>query len=86
MPDAQRPLHLLRPLHALLAGARHPCTIWSVDWAVGGMGPDELAPMVAARPQRASRCSACGLCLERCPFVVDILHTMRRAAVLFETV
>jgi predicted aldo/keto reductase-like oxidoreductase len=35
-------------------------------------------------PVKASACVECGVCLERCPFDVEIIDKMREAAVLFE--
>lgn len=35
-------------------------------------------------PARASACIECGLCVERCPFGVDVIAKMREAVRLFE--
>jgi predicted aldo/keto reductase-like oxidoreductase len=40
----------------------------------------------ASLPAKGSDCTECGVCLERCPFGVDIVGKMRRAAEVFETV
>ena len=40
----------------------------------------------AGRPVRASACTECGVCEERCPFDVAIIEKMHRAVELFETV
>jgi predicted aldo/keto reductase-like oxidoreductase len=34
---------------------------------------------------KASACVECGVCVERCPFDVDIMTKMREAAEMFET-
>jgi len=34
--------------------------------------------------ERASACTGCGACMERCPFGVDVIAGMERAAALFE--
>jgi predicted aldo/keto reductase-like oxidoreductase len=38
----------------------------------------------ARRPAKASDCIECEVCLERCPFGVDIIGKMRRAVEVFE--
>ncbi len=38
----------------------------------------------AALPVKASECSECEVCLERCPYEVDIIGKMRRAVEVFE--
>ena len=40
----------------------------------------------AALPAKGSDCIECGVCLDRCPFDVDIIGKMRRAAEVFEAV
>jgi len=40
--------------------------------------------MYASRPVKASACVECEVCLERCPFDVDIIGKMRRAVEVFE--
>ena len=37
-----------------------------------------------ALPAKASHCTECGSCVERCPFDVDIIPKMQQAAALFE--
>jgi len=39
----------------------------------------------ASLPAKASECSECEVCLERCPFDVDIIGKMHRAVEVFET-
>jgi len=34
---------------------------------------------------KASECTECGVCMERCPFEVDVIAKMRRAVEIFET-
>jgi predicted aldo/keto reductase-like oxidoreductase len=41
--------------------------------------------LYAALPVKASECIECEVCLERCPFAVDIIAKMRRAAEVFES-
>ena len=41
--------------------------------------------LYAALPVKASDCIECEVCLERCPFDVDIIGKMRRAVEVFET-
>ncbi|MBU7015041.1 MAG: aldo/keto reductase [Theionarchaea archaeon] len=35
-------------------------------------------------PEKASACTECGLCVQRCPFGVDVVSRMKEAAILFE--
>ena len=35
-------------------------------------------------PVKASACVECGLCVERCPFDVDIMAKLAEAAAMFE--
>jgi len=87
----------LADLHHYLAGdctyCNHclPCpqginvgkTIWLAD--VGQYYSfDEIEPVYAALPARASECTECGVCMERCPFEVDVVAKMRRAVEVFE--
>jgi predicted aldo/keto reductase-like oxidoreductase len=44
---------------------------------------DDLRAAYAALPAEASECTECGSCSERCPFGVDVIPHMRRAADLF---
>jgi predicted aldo/keto reductase-like oxidoreductase len=53
-----------------------------------GHGPDhERANRAwyAALPVKASECIECEVCVERCPFDVDIIGKMHRAVEVFET-
>ncbi len=43
----------------------------------------ELAATYAALPANAADCIQCGSCMERCPFGVDVIDKMERAAKLF---
>jgi len=38
----------------------------------------------AAMTAKGSDCTECGVCVERCPFEVDIIGKMKRAAEVFE--
>lgn len=59
-----------------------------VDWAQWvPENTDEQAEVwtaYAALPVKASECTECGDCMERCPFDVDIIAQMRRAVEVFE--
>jgi predicted aldo/keto reductase-like oxidoreductase len=84
-------------LHQVLAGqctyCQHclPCPeeiqigmiFWLVDQARGGVTAD-LQSWYAGHRVKASACTECGVCLERCPFDVDILAKMHRAVEVFE--
>jgi len=69
----------------------HPCPqgiemggiIWLVDQAQSGI-TDELRLAYSKHEVKASRCTECGLCIERCPFGVDVIAKMQRAMELFE--
>jgi predicted aldo/keto reductase-like oxidoreductase len=58
-------------------------TIWCVDNVPGG-DLDMLRREYAGYPARASECVECGICLERCPFEVDIMARLREAVEIFE--
>ena len=47
-------------------------------------GIEQVAEWYAEFPVKASACAECGVCLERCPFDVEIIAKMCEAAVLFE--
>ena len=44
----------------------------------------EVGVQFTRRPAKASNCIECEMCLERCPFGVDIIGKMRRAVEVFE--
>ena len=89
---------VLGSLHDLLAGqctyCHHclPCpegieigwVIWYVDHVPGG-DLEQLRGWYAGFPVKASACTECGICLERCPFEVDIMAKLEQAVELFET-
>lgn len=54
-----------------------------LDAAASGLTP-ALRSAYAALPVKASACTACGVCTQRCPFGVDVVPRMRQAAALFE--
>ena len=47
--------------------------------AMGGNVADDYESL----PAKASACTECGVCMERCPFGVDVIANMNRAAALF---
>ena len=47
-------------------------------------GIEQVKEWYAGFPVKASACVECGVCVERCPFDVDITAKMRAAAALFE--
>jgi hypothetical protein len=57
--------------------------IWHLD-QVPAKGAEQVKEWYAEFPVRASACTACGVCLERCPFEVDIVDKMRQAAQMLE--
>jgi len=59
-------------------------TILVVDWSSQGVN-EELRGMYADLPEPARSCVACAICMERCPFGVDVIAKMERAVALFET-
>jgi predicted aldo/keto reductase-like oxidoreductase len=46
---------------------------------------DEALAEYATLPVKASACSECGRCIERCPFHVDVVGKMRKAVEFYET-
>jgi hypothetical protein len=59
--------------------------IWYVDQARGGI-TDQLRAGYSAFPIKASECTECGVCMDRCPFDVDVIARMHKAVELFEAV
>ena len=57
--------------------------IWDLD-QIPARGIEQVTEWYAGFPVKASACVACGVCVERCPFDVDILAKMREAAAVFE--
>ncbi len=57
--------------------------IWDVDQARGGITEGLKAEYSGFRV-KASECTECGECMERCPFDVDIIGKMREAVEIFE--
>jgi predicted aldo/keto reductase-like oxidoreductase len=57
--------------------------IWLLDYARDGV-TDDLMGWYASHQAKASDCTECGVCLERCPFDVDILAKMQEAVEVFE--
>ena len=58
--------------------------IWYVDQAQG-RDVDQLREWYGGITAKASACVECGICVERCPFDVDIMAKMREAVELFES-
>ena len=57
-----------------------------VEFYSGSRVSEQLNRKIYARlSAKASDCSECEVCLERCPFDVGIIGKMRRAAEVFET-
>jgi predicted aldo/keto reductase-like oxidoreductase len=57
--------------------------IWTLDQTWGGVGAKHRE-WYAEFPVGASACVECGICVERCPFDVDIMAKMHEAVALFE--
>jgi predicted aldo/keto reductase-like oxidoreductase len=67
-----------------------PCVILNLEYVEfysGSRWSEQFNREVyAALPVKASECIECEVCLERCPFDVDIIGKMRRAVEVFEAV
>ena len=57
--------------------------IWDLDQVLA-RGIEQIKEWYAGFPVKASACVECGVCLERCPFDVEIIAKMREAAEVFE--
>ena len=57
--------------------------IWHLD-QIPARGIEQVRERYAGSPVKASACVECGICMERCPFDVDIPAKMREAAALLE--
>jgi predicted aldo/keto reductase-like oxidoreductase len=57
--------------------------IWHVDQTLG-RDIAQVSEWYAGFPVKASACVECGVCVERCPFDVDIVAKMHRAVEIFE--
>ncbi|HSJ58622.1 MAG TPA: 4Fe-4S binding protein, partial [Anaerolineae bacterium] len=99
LPDEEKDYRpVLDTLHDRLAGqcvyCQHclPCpegievgwVIWHVDQVRGG-DLDRIREWYSGFQVKASECVECGICVERCPFGVDIMSKLRAAVSLFET-
>jgi predicted aldo/keto reductase-like oxidoreductase len=51
---------------------------------VPARGIEQVKEWYAEFPVKASACVACGVCVERCPFDVDIIAKMHEAVEVFE--
>ena len=70
------------PIHTLI------WTLGTMEYYGHGVLHDEREfsrEKYAAFEAKGSDCTECGVCLERCPFGVDIIGKMRRAVEVFET-
>ena len=47
-------------------------------------GLEQIKEWYAEFPVKASACVECGVCMERCPFDVEIIAKMREAATVLE--
>jgi predicted aldo/keto reductase-like oxidoreductase len=57
--------------------------IWHLD-QIPSKGVEEPKASYANFPVKASACVECGVCMERCPFDVEIIAKMSEAAKVFE--
>jgi predicted aldo/keto reductase-like oxidoreductase len=61
--------------------------VGGVIWYVDHLRDDNAEGLRAGYfgfPVKASACTECGICMERCPFEVDVVAKMRRAVEIFE--
>lgn len=58
-------------------------TILWADQGEGGV-TEQMRQWYDRLPVKASACTECGLCLDRCPFGVDVIERMRLATKLYE--
>jgi predicted aldo/keto reductase-like oxidoreductase len=57
--------------------------IWDLDQVLA-RGIEQVTEWYAEFAVKASACVECGVCVERCPFDVEIIGKMREAVELFE--
>jgi predicted aldo/keto reductase-like oxidoreductase len=57
--------------------------IWDLD-QIPARGIEQIKEWYAEFPVKASACVECSVCIERCPFGVDITAKMREAAAVLE--
>jgi predicted aldo/keto reductase-like oxidoreductase len=57
--------------------------IWDPD-QISAQGIEQIKEWYAGFPVKASACVECRVCMERCPFGVEIVAKMREAAEVFE--
>jgi predicted aldo/keto reductase-like oxidoreductase len=57
--------------------------IWDLD-QIPTRGIEQIKEWYAEFPVKASACVECGVCMERCPFGVEIIAKMREATALLE--
>jgi predicted aldo/keto reductase-like oxidoreductase len=58
--------------------------IWCLDHVLGD-NLDEVKEWYDSFPAKASQCVECGICVERCPFDVEIMAKLQQAVEVFET-
>jgi predicted aldo/keto reductase-like oxidoreductase len=57
--------------------------IWHLD-QIPARGIEQIKEWYAGFPVKASACVECGICMERCPFDVEIIAKMCEAVEVFE--
>jgi predicted aldo/keto reductase-like oxidoreductase len=57
--------------------------IWDLD-QIPARGIEQIKEWYEGFPVKASACVECGVCVERCPFDVEIVAKMREAVELLE--
>ena len=57
--------------------------IWDLD-QIPAKGIEQVKEWYAGFPVKASACVECGVCVERCPYDVDIIAKMHEATKVFE--
>jgi len=78
--------------HCVYCNHCHPCpqginvswTILITDWARGFGVNDDLSRFYADLEVKPSACTECGVCMDRCPFGVDVIARMREAVDVYQ--
>ena len=74
---------LLSTLFAFPEGIEIGWVIWDLD-QIPARGIEQIKEWYAGFSVKASACVECGVCMERCPFDVEIIAKMREAAAVFD--